>query len=136
MPNLTITPASVVAAANAVVAPGIAGEAITAGQVVYKKSTDSKIYKALAAGTPEEASVVGIALNGASANQPIDYQSGGDLALGATTIKTTMYMLSAAAGGICPQADLVVTNRIVYLGYAKDLTGGFSLLRANTGLVV
>ena len=67
----------------------------------------------------------------------MSYQSGGELTLGGTTtVKTTMYVLSAAFGGMCPQADLIATNRIVYMGYAKDLVGGFVMLRANTGVVV
>lgn len=137
MPDLVMVPATVLSAANAVVQGGIAGETIAAGNAVYKKSTDSKIYKAQCDGTPEEASVVGIAINGASLNQPVNYQSGGELTLGGTTtVKTTMYVLSGAFGGICPQADLIATNRIVYMGYAKDLVGGFVMLRANTGVVV
>ena len=135
MADLTMTPTTVVSGAGAQTSGGIAGEALTAGQAVYRKA-DGKIYKAKCAGTPEEAAVVGIALNAASLNQPVDYQSEGVVSLGATTIKTTTYVLSAASGGICPQADLIATQRLVYVGYARDLTGTFQLMRSNTGVTL
>jgi len=137
MPDLTITPASVVSGASPQMGAGIAGETLTAGQAVYKKSTDGKIYKAKCGGTPEEAGILGILLNGASVNQPVDYQSDGIVVLGgSTTVKTTTYVLSAAYGGICPQADLIATQRLVYVGFARDLAGTFQLMRNNTGVTL
>ncbi len=117
----------------------LAGEAITAGQSIYIKSTDGKVYKAQCDGTAEEAGSgvdFGIALNGAAAGQPVQYQIDGSLNIGAVTVKTTTYMISAAAGGICPQADLVSTNKITVLGYATDATGTFVFNRRYTGAVV
>ena len=137
MPDLTITPTTVVSGASAQLGAGIAGEALTAGQAVYKKATDGKIYKAKCGGTPEEAAIVGLVLNGASLNQPVDYQSDGVVVLGgSTTVKTTTYVLSAAYGGICPQADLITTQRLVYVGFARDLVGTFQLMRNNPGVTL
>ena len=46
MADLTITAANVAPGAGAVKDTGTAGEALTAGQLVYKKSADGKWYKA------------------------------------------------------------------------------------------
>ena len=138
MPDLTITPANVINTGKAPTKTGIAGEALTAGQTVYVKSADGKIYKAQCDATPEEADCAGITLNGASLNQPVEYVDAGAIDLGATTTtaKTTTYMVSATAGGICPQADLIATQRIVQVGYATNTTGSFVVRRVNTGVTV
>lgn len=124
MADLTVTATSVVNV-SASLGNGIAGEAITAGQAVYLKPSDSRLWKAQCDGTTDEGNPVGIALNGGSAGQTITYAASGEINIGATTAKTTTYVLSATAGGIAPQADLVSTNKIVRMGYAKDITGGF-----------
>jgi hypothetical protein len=137
MADLTITGTNVVAGTNATTKQGIAGEAITAGQAVYQKAADSKIYKAKSSGTPEEATVKGIALNGCALGQSVLFQSTGNLNIGAAaTLKTTTYCLSAAYGGVCPQADLITTNRLVVIGYATDLVGNMLLDINNTGVTL
>jgi hypothetical protein len=136
MADLTVTAASVLPG-TAPLSNGLAGEAITAGQAVYKKAADGKLWKAQCDGNAEEATPVGIALNGASVGQPVTYAGpGGTINIGAVTAKTTTYMLSAAAGGVCPQADLVSTNKIVELGYATDAVGTFVVHIVPTGAVV
>jgi predicted transcriptional regulator len=136
MADLVVTAASVLPG-TAPTFNGIAGEAITAGQAVYKKAADGKLWKAQCDGNAEEATPVGIALNGAAVGQPVTYAgTGGTINIGATTAKTTTYMLSAAAGGICPQADLVSTNKVVELGYASDTAGTFIVHIVPTGVVV
>lgn len=136
MADLTITATSVVNS-NAAIGYGTAGETITAGQALYLKSADSKLWKAQCDGTDEEATVIGIALTGAAANQVVAYAAnGGTIIIGATTVKTTTYCLSATAGGICLQADLVGTNRIVRIGHATNTTGTILLDIRNTGAVV
>lgn len=136
MADLTITATSVVPGSGAVTQSGTAGETITAGQALYLKAADSKYWKAQCDGTTEESTVAGIAVNGASPNQPVIFQTDGTLNIGATTAKTTAYMLSATAGGICPQADLVSTNKIVYIGYATATDGTFVVKRIVTGAAV
>jgi hypothetical protein len=139
MADLSITATSVVTISGTV-SKKVAGETITAGAAVYVKSSDGKLWNMQADGTTEEAGVgvdFGIALNGASVNQPVLFQLDGSLTLGgATTAKTTSYMVSAAAGKICPQADLVSTNKITYLGYATDAVGTFVFNKKATGAVV
>lgn len=136
MADLTITAVSVVPGADASIQYGIAGETITAGQSVYTKSADGRLWKAQCDGTTEEATCAGVSLNGGAAGQTIGYVSGGTMTIGATTAKTTTYMVSAAAGGICPQADLVSTNKVSIVGYATDTAGTFVVLRRLTGAVV
>lgn len=136
MADLTITAANVVPTTVTQLS-GIAGATVTAGQALYLDSTVGTLKLALAAGTAAQADVVGIALHGALTGQPLVYASqGSTLNIGATTAKTTAYVLSATAGGIAPQADLVSTNKIVYLGYATATTGAFVVNLRNTGAVI
>jgi hypothetical protein len=58
------------------------------------------------------------------------------MTIGATTVKTTTYVLSALAGKICPQADLISTQRISRIGYATGVAGEFVVDIKNTGAVV
>ncbi len=136
MADLVVTATSVVNTAAANVASGVAGETITAGQAVYVKASDGKVYKAKCSGTAAEADAKGVALNGGAINQAITYATDGEINIGATTVKTTTYMLSATYGGVAPQADLVSTNSVVRLGYAKDTAGAFVVSIKNTGVVV
>lgn len=137
MADLTITPASVLLTSGSS-NHGTAGASITAGQAVYADSTDSsKLKLAQCDGTAAEAAVVGIALHAASANQPLRYaESGAVMNIGATTAKTTAYLLSATAGGIAPQVDITAGQRIVYLGYATATDGTFVVNIRNAGATV
>ncbi len=120
MTNLTITAASVVAGANAATEGGTAGEAITAGQAVYKSSTTKKWMLADSnSATAEARQAGGIALNAASLNQPVDVQKGGDITIGATLTAGTAYYLSDTAGAICPVADVGAGEYVCLLGLAK-----------------
>jgi hypothetical protein len=137
MADLTVTAASVLLTSGSVES-GIAGAAITAGQALYKDATDSYELKlAQADGTAAEADAVGIALHAAGAGQPIAYaRSGAVINIGATTAKTTTYVVSATAGGVAPQADLISTQRIVRLGHATATDGSFIVDIRNVGAVV
>lgn len=108
MSDVAITAASVKKGSSANYSSGTAGETITAGMPVYKKASDSKIYKAKANGTTEEADVIGIALNGASVDQPISWNvEDDDFTVGGTVAAGAVYVLSGAAyGGIAPVADI------------------------------
>lgn len=111
------------------------GEAVTAGQAVYLKSSDGKWWLAQCDGTAEEAGSggVGVALNGGAANQPAAVQTGGLITIGGTVAATLVYVVSATAGGICPIADLVSTNKLTILGYATT-TGVIDLRPLATGV--
>lgn len=118
MADLSITATSVVTT-SANQTTGTAGEAVTAGQAIYKKNADGFYYKSQADGSAEEATFAGIALNGAAAGQPLVFQTSGDITIGATVVVGKTYVISATAGGIAPDADLVSTNRKTILGYGK-----------------
>ncbi len=111
MADITITATSVAAGANAVTAPGIAGAAITAGQVVYLDSSDNRLKLADAnSATAVARSPYGIALNGAASGQPVTVLTKGKITIGATITAGTAYYLSNTAGGICPVADVTGTG--------------------------
>lgn len=135
MADLTITAASVINS-TASVSAGTAGESVTAGQAVYLKASDSRLWKAQADGTAAEAEAVGIALHAAGAGQPLTYASDGAINIGGTTSKATLYCVSAAAGGVAPIADLTSGQYITELGYATATDGSFVVRRKARGVTV
>lgn len=105
--DIAITAANLTPSSSAVTRDGIAGVAITAGQLVYKDTADNKIKLADANGasalirTP-----IGMASNTAGIGQNVRYIiSDPDLTLGGTVSNGSAYVLSATAGGIAPIAD-------------------------------
>jgi len=129
MADITITAANVLKGTTNTVENGTAGETITAGQVVYKKSTDSLFYLAdcfatSVAANDEIKEAYGIALNSAAANQTLQVQKTGDITIGGTVTAGTVYYLASsdvgAAGGIAPLADLVSTDWYVLIGVATS----------------
>ncbi len=123
MADISITAANVVAGSDAVVAHGTAGESITAGKAVYLASATNKCMLADSnSGTAEARRAAGIALNGASLNQPIAVQKAGDVTIGGTLTAGVAYYLSDAAGGICPVADIGSGEYVCLLGFAKSTT--------------
>lgn len=123
MSDLSITAASVIAASDATIDYGYAGEAITAGKAVYKSSTTKRWMLADSnSATAEARKATGVALNGASSGQPIAVQTRGDITIGATLTAGTAYYLSDTAGGICPLADVGSGEYVCLLGLAKSTT--------------
>jgi len=105
--DLSITAASVKPSTDAVTRTLTAGEALTAGQLVYRSSSDFKIYKADADhATAANRDVYGVAVTGAaSGGLVIVCLEDPNLTIGATVSNGTVYVLSATAGGIAPLAD-------------------------------
>lgn len=119
MADLSITAANVVSVADSGLTKGggTAGATITAGQPLYIDASDSnKLKPADNDASSATANVVGIALHGASNNQPIAYQKTGKITIGATVAVGTAYVLSSTAGGICPIADLGTGDKLTYIG--------------------
>jgi hypothetical protein len=88
-------------------------------------TTTNKLMKAQATGTLAAGTFVfkGIALHGASLSQPLRLQNGGTITMGATVAIGQAYFLSAAAaGGVCPYADLASTNWVVFIGIGTTVT--------------
>ena len=119
MANLSITAASVVAGAGAQTEAGVAGAAVTAGQVVYKATTGKYLPADADEATVAERTGRGIALNGAALDQPLKVLTSGPITIGATLTAGVFYYLSDDPGAICPVADVTGGNYIVQVGYAK-----------------
>jgi hypothetical protein len=121
MADLAITAANVVAVSGAKTVHGIAGATVTAGQVVYRDPTTRKFLLADAdSGTAAARVPAGIALHGASLNQPLTIITEGDLNIGATLTLGTTYYLSGTAGGVAPPADLSSGEYVTALGTASS----------------
>jgi hypothetical protein len=134
--DLTITATSVVPGSDAKKETGTAGEAVTAGQPVYRAAATGRYFKSDAnSATAEVRGVRGIALNAASAGQPLTIQTGGSLTLGATLTVASGYYLSGTAGGIAPVADLATGIYPVLLGFATT-TGVLKLSIVAAGVAV
>lgn len=124
MADLTVTAANVIAGANSVQENGTLGATVTAGQVVYKDTTDSDKWK-LADNNGATALIrtpIGIALNGGASGQPVRVHKYGLITIGATMTAGVAYYLSDTAGGICPVADLTVGEYPSFLGIATSTT--------------
>lgn len=136
MADITVTPANVLVTSGNK-GTGTAGETILAGQCLYLKASDSRLWKAQADGTVEEATSVGISLHGATAGQPVAYAAqDAVINIGGTTAKLTTYCVSAAAGGVAPMADLTSGQRISELGYSTDAVGAFVVKLKYRGVTV
>jgi hypothetical protein len=123
MADLTITPANVKASAKAVRKTGTAGATITAGQVLYLDSATNKLKLADANGTGDQLSVAGIALNGASDGQPLNYvESDPALIIGAAVLAGVNYCLSDTPGGICTDDDKIAGDTMINLGPGTTTT--------------
>jgi hypothetical protein len=120
MADLSVTAANCLPGAGAVIEEGLAGATITAGQAVYR-DTDGSYKLADADGASATIRTArGIALNGASAGQPLKIQKAGEITLGATLTAGTTYYLSNTAGGICPLADVGTGEYYHIIGIAKS----------------
>lgn len=136
MADLTITAANVVKGADANYETGTAGAAITAGQSVYKDTSDSNKWKLASSATTSAlagSGGIGISLHAASSGQPVVVQTSGTVTIGATLTVGQVYVVSAsAAGGIAPFTDLNTNNYVTLLGYG-DTTANIKMLGTVTG---
>lgn len=125
MADLTITAASVLPSDNALVLYDYkAAATVTAGQCVYLNSSSPQAWALvdadLATGTTST-SVIGIALNGAAAGQPLAVAiRDDDFTPGATLTTGTTYFASTTAGALCPFADLGAGDYPVAMIVAKS----------------
>lgn len=125
MADISVTASAVVPTTTTVIASGTAGATITAGQTLYADASASNQLKPAANTSATTAAVVGIALNGASANQPVDYAVSGDVTFNAVLTAATCFVLGSAAGGISVSADLDASTNTRYgtvVGIASSTT--------------
>lgn len=124
MADITITAASVVAGAGARTENGIAGAAVTAGQIVFLDSATTGKWQLADADAATAAArgqgKIGVALNGAALNQPLAVQTEGPITIGATVVAGTAYYLSPTPGGIAPLADILAGDYVTLVGIATS----------------
>jgi len=100
----------------------IAGEAILAGQIVYRESATRRVRKAVS-DSAEQAECLGMALNSApTATQPVTVQWSGSVLNCATMTVGDPYMVSDTAGSVMPVADLAGTDYVTLVGIATAAT--------------
>src|SRR5215471_18976460 len=123
MVDITITPTSVVAGANAATEAGTAGASILAGKTVYKDPSTKKYLLADSnSATVEARTPLGIALHAAENGQPLKILKAGDITIGATLTAGVAYYMSDTPGGICPVADVGSGEYATIIGMAKSTT--------------
>lgn len=115
MANLALTAALVVPDENYSYEEALAGEAITRGQAVYLKTSDSRWWVAHCETSLATSQAKGIALQDVAAGQPLRVQTGGTITIGATVAIGTVYLLSTA-GLIMPHGDIATADWITILG--------------------
>lgn len=115
MADLTITAASVSYTSGPVDGDQVAGEAITTGQICYKKESDGRWYKAQHDGTAEEAGSIGLGLalaTAAAAGARISVARPGAIVAIGTGTAGIVYCPSNTAGSLAPTADLGSTDKV------------------------
>lgn len=124
MGDLTITASQVLKGAAAITEERTAGEAITAGQVVYV-GTGGKVF--LTDGDVAATAVAfGIALNDANAAEaPITIQTRGTITLGAGAAPAagTVFVVSLTGGAIALVGDLATGDFVTVLGIGDGSSG-------------
>jgi hypothetical protein len=118
MADLTITAANVKASSDSGTKLVQYGEAVDQGEAVYLKASDGKYWLA-DNGASDTAAAKGIALTPNAADGYGIIQLTGDMDLGATLTVGTIYVVSATAGKIAPEADIGTTEYVTILGTAK-----------------
>lgn len=132
MSDVSITAASVLKSSNGIIQSGIAAATITQGQVLYQLANQT-FGLADSNGVSPANSVAGIALNAASAGQPIDYVAT-DTAFttGGTFTSGAAVYLSDTPGGItATYADIASGSTVIILGVVN--TDGTLNLRPVVG---
>ena len=120
MADITITAANVlrVSGKTELVTAGVT---VTAGKVGYLDTTDNQYNLAINTGATA-AAAKGIALNNASAGQPLIIQTTGDITIGGTVVVGTLYTVSSTAGGIEPVGSLESLDEVTPLGVGISTT--------------
>jgi hypothetical protein len=120
MADYTVTPGDVQNSAGARTVTGDASEAITAGQLVYKLA-NGKYGKCDADGATPLYKAVGIALDGAGADQPIAIcLEDPDFVPGFTEDAGVVVIGSATAGGLAPATDVATGMFVSVVGIMKE----------------
>lgn len=134
MADMAITAANVIPVAGYNFTDGVAGETVTAGQLVYLKSSDSK-YWLVDNDAAATAGLVGMALNGAAAGQPVRILTGGSVNPGGTVVVGTIYGTSSTAGGLAPSTDFASGDYVSIFGIGTT-SSNIAVDIQNSGVAV
>lgn len=115
--DLTVTAANVAVYTGTPIV-GVAGEAITRGQALYKDLTDASKLKLADADVQATARFCGIALADVATGQYLPYLPAGAFNPGAAVVVGTAYVCSTTPGGIAPLADLTTGDFFSIIGFA------------------
>lgn len=95
------------------------GATIAPGDTLYLDTTDNEYKLADANGSATTATVAGIALTeGVDGGFGLMATGGSIYLVGATLSVGQAYVLSATAGNIAPESDLIANDYVSHLGYA------------------
>ncbi len=132
MADISITAGSVLKSVSGSFLRAISATTITAGQFVYQLANGS-IGLADSNGTAPANTVAGVALNGASVGQPIDYvDSDPSLTSGGTLTSGNVIYLSDTPGGMtATYADIASGSTVIILGVVN--TDGTLNFNPTTG---
>ncbi len=137
MADLSQTASAVLQDANAQTRVCTAGESVTAGDALYLKSSDNKVYLADSNSGSDAAAEIrtffGYALDTAGAGQPVVVQLTGDINIGATLGVALAYILSSNPGKTAPIADLPSGGTLDIIGYGIT-TSILRLTGINSGV--
>ncbi len=122
MAALTITAANVRPGSNARTQIVRVGEAVTAGEPGYLKTSDKKYWLTDANAGSAEAEAKGVFLTNASADEYAVLQTAGTIIIGATVTKGEPYFVGATPGAIHPSADLASGWYTTEIGIASSTT--------------
>lgn len=111
--------------------PGTAGEAISSGDWLYRDA--SRTYFLAKCDDPDKATLYGVAMNNAILGGTVYVNRDAAIEADAVFAKDVVYVLSATAGRIAPEADLVSGNLISIAGVASSTTG-LKVGILNTGI--
>ena len=100
---------------------GVAGAALTAGQVVYYDSTNDEYLVADTETSSTTANAAGVVVCTAADTQRCVVQKTGQIDMGGTTVVGTVYVLSVT-GNIAPAADLATADWVTVIGIGVTAT--------------
>lgn len=102
----------------------IANATIAAGKSVYRDATNGRKAALADASVEASAEAIGIAVNDAESGEPVTIALSGNsiTVAGAAFTKGLSYWVSATAGGIAPEADLLAAEYKTLLGVASSTT--------------
>jgi hypothetical protein len=130
MANLTITAANIISTGTR--GEYTAGGTVTRGMAV-RRNTSGLVVEALS-DTAANATVLGVALNDAGANQPVTVHTEGPLAFGAILTAGHPYFLGTASGTIKPVSDIAGTEFSSLIGVATS-TSSMYVKPINSGVL-